>query len=46
MSTSLKKPDFDFQGNVLSTINLLESIENFQKKQSLYFLPQIKFMAI
>ena len=37
MSTSLKKPDFDFQGNVLSTINLLESIRKFSKKTILIF---------
>ena len=37
MSTSLKRPDFDFQGNVLSTINLLESIRKFSKKTILIF---------
>ena len=37
MSTSLKKPDFDFQGNFLSTINLLESIRKFSKKTILIF---------
>ncbi len=37
MSTSLKKPDFDFQGNVLATINLLESIRKFSKKTILIF---------
>jgi CDP-paratose 2-epimerase len=37
MSTSLKNPDLDFQGNVLSTINILESIRKFSKKTVLIF---------
>jgi CDP-paratose 2-epimerase len=37
MSTSLKNPDLDFQGNVLSTINLLESIRKFSKQTILIF---------
>lgn len=32
MSTSLMDPYFDFKGNVLSTINLLEGIRKFSKK--------------
>ena len=37
MSTSLKNPDLDFQGNVVSTINLLEGIRKFSKKTLLIF---------
>jgi CDP-paratose 2-epimerase len=37
MSTSLKKPDYDFYGNVLSTINLLEAIRKFSKKTIIIF---------
>tara|TARA_B100000787_G_C16196103_1_gene300951 strand:+ start:2679 stop:3716 length:1038 start_codon:yes stop_codon:yes gene_type:complete len=37
MSTSIKKPDYDFQGNVLSTINILEGIRKFSKKTILIF---------
>ena len=37
MSTSLKKPELDFQGNVISTINLLEGIRKFSKDTVLIF---------
>ena len=37
MSTSLKDPYLDFQGNVQSTINLLEAIRKFSNKTILIF---------
>lgn len=37
MSTSIKKPYLDFQGNVQSTINLLEAIRKFSDKTILIF---------
>ena len=37
MSTSLKYPDQDFRGNVLSTINLLESVRKFSTKSKFIF---------
>jgi CDP-paratose 2-epimerase len=37
MSTSLKNPYLDFQGNIQSTINLLEGIRKFSNKTILIF---------
>ena len=37
MSTSIKDPHLDFQGNVISTINLLEGIRKFSKNTILIF---------
>ncbi len=37
MSTSIKKPYLDFQGNVQSTVNLLEGIRKFSEKTILIF---------
>ena len=37
MSTSIKKPYLDFQGNIQSTINLLEAIRKFSDKTILIF---------
>ena len=37
MSTSIKDPYLDFNGNVKSTINILETIRKYSKKTSLIF---------